>query len=176
MPFVSERQRKYLWANKPGIASQWQDEMKKAWWNIIKLTEEDMKTRPDPNVVHSINITPRTFINTTNPYHTGKPYTKDSIGWNKWKHLIELISTKGEFTRFSDDRYSAKPEEHGVYEDENGNLLPAYWDPSTGWDIDGLDEDTTILMQMEGESGYKPLPSPSNSPFMAPPPPPPKER
>lgn len=144
---------------------------KKKKWNIIKLTEKDMQNRPSASEVHSIVINPSLFINITNPYHTGKPYTKDSAGWNKWKQLIELISkeigTKYTF-REGDSRYDAEPEQY-VVKDENGNLIPKFWDSNTGWNIYELDNEIMELMRMEGESGYKPLPS--NRPFIAPPPP-----
>ena len=136
-----------------------------SWWDIIK------QNRPSASEVHTHNLSPKTFININNPYHTGKPYTKDTIGWNKWKELIELIS-KNTGTKFhyreADSRYEAEPEIY-VVEDENGNLIPEFWDSNTGWDIVELNNEIMGLMEMNSESGYKPLSS--NSPFLAPPPP-----
>ena len=43
MPFASEKQRKYLWANHPDIARKWEHEAKKKHTSPIKKSHKSAK-------------------------------------------------------------------------------------------------------------------------------------
>ena len=121
------------------------------WWSIIK------QNRPPASEVHNIlNDDVQLFIHHTD--HTGKEYTKDNVGWSKWKQLIEI----------SGDKENKLPNQEFLFVVEhNGELIPEFWDSNTGWDIEELDNEMMGMMGLLNESGYKEYSGP-------PPPPPPK--
>ena len=122
------------------------------WWGIIKNRPVNI-----PESLKQQNPVSFLYVNDMSK----EKWVKDDIGFSKYTELIELA---GKYNLEDSWIYTDK--------DENGNIIPMFWNNSTGWNMNELDNEITNLQSRWGESGYKeytqPLPS---NPNVAPPPP-----